>query len=110
MAAPLEYGIWPGECRVGVSVRHRAGQRSARRAFGSRWLFLSAFVDESLGKRRGRHHRLVHATRGGGITACFGSTWQPVDRAEDRREFAGANTLVWREVLVGLSCDRSADV
>src|SRR5216683_1607909 len=40
MAAVLEYGIWPGECRPGARVRHRARQRSARRAFGSKWLLL----------------------------------------------------------------------
>src|SRR5229473_2250834 len=110
MAAVLEYGIWLGECGPGAPVRHRARQRSARRAFGSKWLLLSALVDKSFSTRRGRHHRLVHATCGGGITPCFSSAWQPVGSAEDRREFAGANTLVWREMLVGLNRDHGADV
>src|SRR5260370_39267189 len=110
MAAPLGYGIWPGECGPGAPLRHRAWERSARRAVGSQWLLLSALVDKSLAKRRRRHHRLVHATCRGGITPCFGSAWQPVGRAEDRREFAGANTLVWSEMLGGLNRGHSANV
>src|SRR6267143_1162717 len=103
MASLLEYDIWLVECGAGAPVRHRARQRSARRAVGSTWLLLFALVDKFLSKRRGRHHRLVHATCGGGIIPCLGSARQPVGRAEGRREFAGAITLVWREMLGGLS-------
>src|ERR1700683_4190103 len=110
MAALLEYGIWLGECRAGHPFRHRARQRSPRCAFGSKWLFLLALVDKSFSKRRGRHHRLVHAACGTGIALCFGGAWQPMGRAEDRREFAGANTFVWREMLGGLRRHHSADV
>src|SRR5258708_843952 len=110
MAALLEYRIWPGEYGASDSVRHRTWQRSTRRAFGSKWLFLSAFVDKSLTKRRGRHHRLVHASCGGNIVPCLGSARQPMGSAEDRRGSAGANTLVWREMLGGLSRGYSADV
>src|ERR1700683_558585 len=110
MAALLEYGIWLGECRAGTPLRHSARQRSPRCTFGSKWLLLSALVDKSFSKRRGRHHRLVHAACGGGIALCFGRAWQPVGRAEDRREFAGANTFVWREMLGGLRRDHSVAV
>src|ERR1700692_1429653 len=104
MAALLEYGIWLGECRAGAPVRHRTRQRSARRAFGSKWLLLSALVDKFLSKRRCRHHRLVHATCGDYVVPRPGSAWQPVGSFEDRRELSGANTIVWREMLDGLSC------
>jgi hypothetical protein len=106
----VEYGIWLGECGTVAPLRHRARQRSPRRASGSKWLLLSALVDKSFSKRRGRHHRLVHAACGGGIALCFGRAWQPVGRAEDRREFAGANTFVCREMLAGLRRDHCADV
>src|SRR6266404_1333492 len=110
MASLLEYGIWLGKRSAGAPVRHRARQRIARRAVGSTWLLLFAVVDKFLSKRRGRHHRLVYATCGGGIIPCLGSARQPVGRAEGGREFAGAITLVWREVLGGLNRDRTADV
>src|ERR1700730_9901020 len=110
MAALVGHCIWLGECGAGAPLRHRARQRSPRCAFGSKWLLLSALVDKSFSKRRGRHHRLVHAACGGGIALCFGRAWQPVGRAEDRREFAGANTFVWREMLARLSRDYGANV
>src|ERR1700733_12722112 len=110
MAALLGHCIWPGECSSGAPVRRRAGQRSPRCAFGSKWLVLSALVDKFFSRERGWHHRLVHGACRSGIALCFGRTWQPVGRAKDRREFAGANTLVWREMLGALRRDHSAEV
>src|SRR5580700_2894759 len=110
MAPLLGHCIWLGECRAGAPVRRRARQRSPRRAFGSKWLLLSAIVDKSFTQWRSRHHRLVHAACGSGIALCSVGAWQFVGRAEDRREFSGANTFVWREMLGGLRRDHFVDV
>jgi hypothetical protein len=47
---------------------------------------------------------------GGGIVPRPGSAWQPLGGFEDRGELSGANTVVWREMLDGLSCGYSPDV
>src|SRR5271156_5663978 len=110
MGALMGYGILLGECGAGAPLRHRARQRSPRCAFGSKWLLLSAVVDKSFSKRRSWHYRLVHAACWDGIALCFGRPWQTVGRVKDRREFAAANTFVWREMLGGFGRDHSGDV